>query len=1451
VVVSTKTTSTTTTDSSLSVNVTYYYQVRGFNYGFVPTGYTTILAKATLATAPNGLSSPSQTNRTLDLQWSSNGNPSGTRYDLERSPNGSSSWAVVLNKSTDTTYTDTGLAELTTYYFRVRAFNYGQAATSYSSTLSTTTLWTPPGGISSLVATPGTNDGEIDLSWVAPGNDGASGTVQSYLVRTATFSVTATNFYDANVSTYSQSWTSLKSAGQIETRTVNGFNPSTTYYFAIKGQDAVGAASWDHTANAGRFTYAKDLVPPAPTWNSWSVGDHSITIFWNAPSIPDLSGFILDRSTNSDFSGSLIRVYGSGTTSGIDSGLLNETTYYYRIRAFDTPPVVSTSAYSTILSTATPDTEPPGQVTGFVAAQGGVEGELKLTWTMPGDDYYTKNLVNGSSFRIKVSTNASYSWNSSDYTTQASTTASPGTSHSVVLGGLSAGATYYARIWVLDEKGNTSSLSVGATNWAQVDVTPPSQISPPAVTAHWHQVQLSWTAPGDDAGSGTLNGKFEIAYSSLSDITNLGQFQAAPGQISISTSITPGSNVGYAVTGLVTGVTYYFSVRALDERNNASPISSSVNSFPTNSAPAAFTLTSPSDNAIVTTNQPLLDWSDSSDSDTSYGDSISYTISYSTSSAFETNITTTVTGLTSSQHTPLSLQEDKTIYWKVSVLDVDGVTVNGTPTPMRVRINVTNSAPSAFNLLSPSNQSLANPHDLTLDWEDSIDSDPGDSVSYLVEMSTTASLTPLTLSSVTTASTLSVTGLVENATYYWRVTASDSMVNTVSSTFWFSINATPEPPQSFSLISPASDQRIQTQTPTLSWQDTIDPDPGGSFTFKIYYSTFSNFSSNATVSVTTTTYTLPSQPDNTNYYWFVQAVDNTGLTRDSQQSRHFYIDLVKQSPLSFQLSSPINDVTLSDLQPVFTWEAAVDPDPFDTVRYSLELSVNDSSFSGVQGIPTGVDNFFVPTTDLIDHTTYFWRVKSGGYQGIPPHLVDPALTVSPVFSFRLDTINILPQAFDLLSPADGGSVDTQKPTLTWSESEDTADDVVTYSVQVATSVAFGTITVSTSALSNLSWTVPTKLSEEATYYWRVIAKDKSNAETVSTQNNRFFVPVLTRLRHPNGISGSFTADLSSGTITWFPVTENTDGSSAIDLAGYHVYRALSAAAAGESSPFATVSAASSSWTDTVLGGTVYFYMVRAFDESGIESADSAVVQAGDQTNNFILSPKKDLVITMDAETSAKLISADGEVRRLTLTENEDVSGRILKSYEIKVENESNGFVVDGFKFYRPVKLAFSLSGLSSSAVSPSLQTSSLSPTQTAVYWFNGVEFVKMGGAFDSGGQWITLQTVQAGQYQVRQVVRAASFELGRVWPSKTFTPNGDGVNDVIHFVFENPKDAPVSGKVFNLQGAFIANLSPGTDGSSLEWDGKEEGGQPAPKGVYIYQIVSDGKTMNGTIVVAR
>ncbi|MBD3271799.1 MAG: T9SS type A sorting domain-containing protein, partial [Elusimicrobia bacterium] len=200
---------------------------------------------------------------------------------------------------------------------------------------------------------------------------------------------------------------------------------------------------------------------------------------------------------------------------------------------------------------------------------------------------------------------------------------------------------------------------------------------------------------------------------------------------------------------------------------------------------------------------------------------------------------------------------------------------------------------------------------------------------------------------------------------------------------------------------------------------------------------------------------------------------------------------------------------------------------------------------------------------------------------------------------------------------------------------------------------------------------------------------------------------------------------------------------------------------------------------------------------------------------------------------------------------EDETGRVLGCYEFTAyDEESNTPVPDltlspGSRsyFYYPTYVQ------NAAQRTPGL---SLSSEELGIFWYNGVEYVKCGGTISNRLESIVLETQRLGTYRVQRVLRATSFSLSQIWPRKTFTPNGDGINDTINFNFENPRESVVTGKIFDITGAFVATMTTGLNGRwSLQWDGRDSKGSFVDKGVYIYQIEAEGKIINGTIVVAK
>ena len=118
----------------------------------------------------------------------------------------------------------------------------------------------------------------------------------------------------------------------------------------------------------------------------------------------------------------------------------------------------------------------------------------------------------------------------------------------------------------------------------------PSQITDLiATTAKGEEgtVKLTWTAPTDDADEGDLNNaKFVIKYRVAGIIDTIQKFDSitpiststgmVQGIIEISTTTPAGSPQTYVVTGLVPGLTYWFTIVTVDNNNNRSAVATYI-----------------------------------------------------------------------------------------------------------------------------------------------------------------------------------------------------------------------------------------------------------------------------------------------------------------------------------------------------------------------------------------------------------------------------------------------------------------------------------------------------------------------------------------------------------------------------------------------------------------------------------------------------------------------------------------------------------------------------------------------------------------------------------------------------------------------------------------------------------------------------------------------------------
>jgi autotransporter-associated beta strand protein len=206
-------------DTSLPTGATYYYQVVANNAdGNSPSSniaHASTQAAQPPAT-PSGLTATGVATNEIDLTWTdTSGNEDG--FNLERSTNGGNYTTIGMVAANVTNYADTGLADGTTYFYRVQAFRSCWGNSAYSAPVSTATLL-PPAPVTpvGLVAVPG--NGSISLRWLTSSGAG------SYNLKRGTSSGNET--------------TLVNTAGTSYTNT--GLANGTTYYYVVSAVNAGG-----------------------------------------------------------------------------------------------------------------------------------------------------------------------------------------------------------------------------------------------------------------------------------------------------------------------------------------------------------------------------------------------------------------------------------------------------------------------------------------------------------------------------------------------------------------------------------------------------------------------------------------------------------------------------------------------------------------------------------------------------------------------------------------------------------------------------------------------------------------------------------------------------------------------------------------------------------------------------------------------------------------------------------------------------------------------------------------------------------------------------------------------------------------------------------------------------------------------------------------------------------
>jgi transcriptional regulator CtsR len=311
--------------------------------------------------------------------------------------------------------------------------------------------------------------------------------------------------------------------GTVATATISGLVAGQTYYVAADGatSDVFGMGAYVLDARFGTGSVA---VPSAPTNLSASAASSSqINLVWQDNAANE-AGYRVEQSTDG-VNFMPVATLGVNATSYSVTGLSASTTYYFRVRAYNSggdSASSNTAQATTQAATLTPPTAPSG-----LSATTASSSQINLGWQ--------DNATNESGYLVERSTDGVNF-------TQVATLGTNATTYAMA--GLSATTTYYFHVRAYNTGGNSSWSNMAEATTQGVTISAP--LAPSGLTAtaaSSSQINLAWQ---DNATN-------EDGY----------RIERSSDGVNFTLVTTVGANAkSYAVTGLAASTTYSFRVRA-------------------------------------------------------------------------------------------------------------------------------------------------------------------------------------------------------------------------------------------------------------------------------------------------------------------------------------------------------------------------------------------------------------------------------------------------------------------------------------------------------------------------------------------------------------------------------------------------------------------------------------------------------------------------------------------------------------------------------------------------------------------------------------------------------------------------------------------------------------------------------------------------------------------------
>lgn len=1225
--------------TGLNPNTNYFFRIQAKNTVGAGTSINSTEERSALTSpgAPTALAA-SSTPGSVSLTWTAP-TSGATNYNVYRgtSPGGPYG-TTVATAVTGTSTTDNTVTNGTAYYYTVKANNGSESVASNEAA-------TKPIANFTITSTSGASPTTISVTF--PNTAGGD----TYDVRWGT-----------GAGSYSNTATGVSSP-----YTITGLTSGTNYYIVVRANNAIGSGTSVQTPEVTQVT---PLAPPGSLSATPSPGQ--VALSW--PNVTGATSYKVFRSTTSG--SGYVQIGTPGTNSYTDTGIVNGTQYYYVVRAnngADSANSVEATARPignfSITSTSSPSSSSItvnwanqtgatsydiryGTATGsYGAPVTGVTSPYTITGLNPNQNYYivivAKNTV-GSGASVQSSESVQKTAPSAP--TNLAATATPG--QIALTWDAVSGVSGY-KVYTSATSGGPYSLlaSPGTNNYTHTGLTNGTSYFYVVRADNGSDSADSSEAAARPISSFTLSSAVVNSSSAITltwtNATGASSYDVVYGTSSGNLTSTIASvSSSYQVTGLSPSTTYYFAVKAKNSVGAGTVFTS--NELNAKTATVAPTISS----AVVTTGQIALTWG-------TVSGATSYNIYRSTTSG--SYGAALVTGLTGTTYNDTTVANGTQYYYTLKA-------VNGSESA--ASNEVTGLPIASFTVGSTTALSTTS---IQITW-----ANPTGTASADVLYSTTPGGPYTTITGASSPRT--ITGLSSGTTYYLRVVAKNTVGSGTSSQTAEVSQVTPVSPPSGLVAT------VNTGSIKLDWNIAT-----GASGYRVYRSTTSGSGYSLVGSPSSNTFTDSTVANGTQYYYIVRSFNGVESANSSE---------VTGLPLaSFSITSTSSPSASSV---TVNWTGPTGSSAFD-----IKWGTTSNSYTGSAA---GVTSPYT-ITGLSAGTTYFIRVVAKNSIG-PGTSVDSAETSqltalgaptglaasgAPTGVTLSWTAQPAASNFKIFRGTTSGSLSQIGTGSGTSYFDGTASNGVTYFYAISAfngsdsalssevsvrSIGTFSLTAATAASAssiNLTWGAATGAASynvkygttTGVYLTTVLGVTSPYTLTGLTQNTTYFIAIeavnsvgsgttlLSNERNAKTGVGAPTGLVATATpgnvgLTWNAVS---------GASSYNVYRSTTSGSGY--TQIASGVGTTSYPTDSVTNGTVYYYVVRAFN--GIESVNSAEVS---------VKPISSFTIASATPQSATSISVSWGAA--TGADAYDVQyGTVSGTYSTTIANQTSPYIITG------------------------------------------------------------------------------------------------------------------------------------------------------------------------------